>query len=563
MRSGDRPHRHYGINFALYCLWQDVSRSTLYFLYLERRTVMRGRRMRVLCGLLVLLLTLTALAGCADTPKDPEPGEDQGQEQTGEPEYEERELLNKNLFVFTTQDDFAQGHNDGTVVSNYGNGAITLADGSTSGTYTSPIIKTSPFEYMILSWNADTPGDSNVTIHGRVRVKGEWSKWLSWGTWSTSSYPGADGKTRMPGSATAPEQEDAIAKVATDELYVKGRDGETADAFQYRLILNSGSESANKPHVRLMASTVRNTLAGQAIPAAVPANAAELAELDHDLDVPVYSQSVRDPMIASSICSPTSVAMALEYFGHEVTPEQSAWLACDYVGNMFGNWSFNVASAASFDLSGYVAYFIQEEGGDPWLQVKEQIAAGNPVIVSVRYRSPESSEPYPVVEGVPISSTGGHLVLVRGFTWENGVEYVIVNDSAAKDNEGVHRKYRADQFAEAWRKVAYVIYSDPAEIGEPSAPTPIQAELVAVGEPQDGFQYFELRVDGEAINVSDERMRGISVSYNGQISTYVTVRTSILSNSQYLRFETSNKPGTYTYTFIDMDKNTYQATIDW
>ena len=104
---------------------------------------MRGRRMRVLCGLLVLLLTLTALAGCADTPKDPEPGEDPGQEQTGEPEYEERELLNKNLFVFTTQDDFAQGHNDGTVVSNYGNGAITLADGSTSGTYTS-IIKILP-----------------------------------------------------------------------------------------------------------------------------------------------------------------------------------------------------------------------------------------------------------------------------------------------------------------------------------------------------------------------------------------------------------------------------------
>ena len=92
----------------------------------------------------------------------------------------------------------------------------------------------------------------------------------------------------MPGSATAPEQEDAIAKVATDELYVKGRDGETADAFQYRLILNSGSESANKPHVRLMASTVRNTLqARQSLP--LHCQCGGMAELDHDLDVPVYS----------------------------------------------------------------------------------------------------------------------------------------------------------------------------------------------------------------------------------------------------------------------------------
>lgn len=519
---------------------------------------MKGRRMRFLCGLLVLLLSLTALAGCAKTPEEQDPN-DPGDT----PDYEEREMLNQNLFIFTTQDDFAQGHNDGTEVTGYGNGAITLADGSASGTYTSPIIKTSPFEYMILSWNADTPGDSNVTIHGRVHVNGEWSEWLSWGTWSTSSYPNKDGKMVMPGSAPAPEQEDSIAKVATDELYVKGRDGETADAFQFHLILNSGSDSANKPHVRLMASTIKNTLAGQTIPAAVPANAAELAELNHDLDIPTYSQSIRDPMIASSICSPTSVAMALGYFGHDISPEQSAWFARDYVGNMFGNWAFNVASAASFDLSAYVAYFIQEEGGDPWLQVKEQIAAGNPVIVSVRYRSPESNESYPVVEGVPISSTGGHLVLVRGFTWEDGVEYVIVNDSAAGDNEGVHRKYRADQFAEAWRKVAYVIYSDPAEIGKSSAPTHIQAELVAVGEPEGGFQNFELRVNGEAISVSDERMRGISVSYNGEKSTYVTVRASILTNSQYLRFDTKSKSGSYTYTFIDVDKKTYQATIDW
>lgn len=521
---------------------------------------MKNRRLSRFCGFLALLLILTALVGCDNTPEEPvDP--DQGDDEPVE--YEEVEMPDKNLFVFTTQDDFAKGHNDKTQVVNYGNGAVALANGADKGTYTSPIIKASPFEYMILSWNADTPGDSSVTIHGRVRVNGEWSKWLSWGTWSTSSYPNAEGEQVMPGSATAPEQDDSLAKVATDELYVKGSSGETADAFQYRLLLNSGSAS-HQPQVRLVASTIQNTLAGQVIPAIVPADAAGLAKLDRDLEVPAYSQAIRDPAISSSICSPTSVAMALGYFGHDISPEQSAWFAHDYVGSMFGNWSFNVASAASFDLSAYVAYFVQKDGDDPWLQVKEQIAAGNPVIVSVRYRSPQSTESYPVVEGVPISSTGGHLVLVRGFTWEDGVEYVIVNDSAAGDNEGVHRKYRTDQFAQAWvKKVAYVIYSDPSEIGAPSAPAHISAELVKSGEPEEGIQNYELMVGGEALNVSDKNMRAISVTYNEEKSTFVSVRPSVLATAQYLRFDTGNKAGKYTYVFIGKDKKTYQATIVW
>ena len=503
----------------------------------------------ILCGFFVLALALSLLVCCNQKPETVE--------------YHEEEALEKSLFIFTDQDDFSKGQNEGTQITSYGNGAITLAIGAERGSYTSPIINTSPFEYMILSWNASTPEDSNVTIHGRVRVNGQWSQWLSWGTWSTSSYADANGNQAMPGSALASQQSDGIANVATDELYVKGSSGETANAFQYRLILHSGSDKSNQPHIRLVASTIRNTLDGQSIPAATPANASELEMYDQDLDVPTYSQAIRDPVISNSICSPTSVAMALAYFGHNISPEQSAWFARDYIGNMFGNWSFNVASAASFDLSGYVAYFIQEDG-DPWLQVKEQIAAGNPVIVSVRYQNPQSSESYPVVEGVPISSTGGHLVLVRGFTWVDEVEYIIVNDSAARDNEEVYRKYRADQFAKAWvKRVAYVIYPDSSEIGRPSAPTHIDASLAPAGKPMNGIQNFELFVADEAIPISDTNIRAISVSYNEEKSTYVGVRPSISATAQYLSFATGNKPGTYTYVFIANDKKTYRAVIDW
>ncbi|MEX0974483.1 MAG: hypothetical protein WD024_03895 [Bacillota bacterium] len=51
------------------------------------------------------------------------------------------------------------------------------------------------------------------------------------------------------------------------------------------------------------------------------------------------------------------------------------------------------------------------------------------------------------------------MVVVRGFTWQDGVEYVIVNDLAGATNDEVRRLYRADQFFSAWlKKVAYVVH---------------------------------------------------------------------------------------------------------
>src|SRR5690606_14353041 len=102
---------------------------------------------------------------------------------------------------------------------------------------------------------------------------------------------------------------DALAKVATDELIVIGSSGETADKFQFRVILHgpdgqAGTEETN-PKVLLMAATIRNTLEGQAIPAAYDEEGPDLTKMDKDLDVPMYSQMIRDPKISNSICSPT------------------------------------------------------------------------------------------------------------------------------------------------------------------------------------------------------------------------------------------------------------------
>ncbi len=532
-----------------------------------RAVSLRGPSGRLLATLIILITLMTLFPACATEPiahqPDPPP-EDPAPPQ--EPKGDPPVYLPSNLFVFTSVEDFGKGRHENTEVISFGNGAVALKGGAAKGTYTSPEYGTDPFEYMILSWNADTPRGTYIEIEGRVYAgvgdNKEWSDWLPWGAWSTGPFIDETGKARLAGSAPSSKAGDAIAHVATDELYVKGSSGETADRFQYRVTLH-GFEAAS-PKVALMASTIRNTLTGQAVSRVYPDNPPDLSKFDKDLDVPMYSQQQRYFKIAGSICSPTSVAMAVGYHGFDISPDEMAWNVNDYVGDMFGNWSFNVADAASQGMMAYVAYG-DVKGDDSWYAVKQEISEGNPVVVSVKYRSPTSTANYPAVENVPINSTGGHLVLVRGFTWQDGREYVIVNDSASAKDSEVRRLYPADQFASAWvKKVMYVIRPDENEIAEPCLQPHIQGNLVKVGDATDnGYQKYEMQVDGSPVDLSTKTMRSAVVSFNGEKTTPHNPREAAMAESNYLWFRANSKSGKYTFWFFDMNKNTYTAEIEW
>jgi uncharacterized protein YvpB len=529
-------------------------------------------RARVLLAASMLLIAAILMISACSAPKPQEPVSGVKPPPEEAPKGEPVQMQH-NLALFTSVGDFENGLHEGTVVVPVGNGAITLKDGAATGTYTSPEIETKPFEYLILSWNAHTPEGTYIEIEGRVHGgtdgNRKWSSWLSWGYWSSHAFTGPDGKVMLSGSAPASKASDPIAKVATDELIVIGTSGETADKFQYRVILHGPDGQAGtgetNPKVLLVASTIRNTLKGQEIPVAYEEDGPDLTKLDKDLDVPMYSQMVRDPKIASSICSPTSVAMALGYHGVHISPEQAAWGVNDYKAPMFGNWPFNTAFAAANGFTAYVQYGVSAEGKDPWYAVKQEINAGNPVVVSVRYRKPGyEGRTEPEVENVPINYTAGHLVLIRGFTWKDGKEYVIVNDSASAKNEEVRRLYPADQFFEAWvKKVMYVIHKDESEAVEPCVAAPKTGELVAVGGPSGGYQKYELKVDGNAVNLSDANIRSAVVSFNGQKTVPVTLRVAVLPESNYLWFKENSEPGKYTFWFFDVNKNTYQAELEW
>lgn len=365
-----------------------------------------------------------------------------------------RKSIDGNLFIHSSSKDF-NGNNaeleDVKVSSEIEDGAIILKSNVVKGIYTSDIINTSPFEYLVLSWNSDTPEGTSIEIEGRVAVKRlnddtqlveEWSHWLSWGIWGTSIK-------RASGTGNV---DDSVAYVDTDTLVIKGSNGETASKIQYRVTLNTNRAGVT-PAVKLISGAIRNTISGQEINKVFNENV-DLTNLKV-LDVPRFSQMLRDPLIANSICSATSISMILNYYGTEVLPEEVAWGVYDYKYDGFGNWPFNTAYASSFGYSAYVDYSTIEG-------LKREIYNGHPVAVSVKYKNNINVESsFPVLDGAPIKSTDGHLIVVCGFTNENGCDYIVINDPAASTNEGVRVKYRLDQFEDAWAEfgnVAYIIH---------------------------------------------------------------------------------------------------------
>ncbi|WP_296558431.1 C39 family peptidase [uncultured Acetobacterium sp.] len=362
----------------------------------------------------------------------------------------ERKAVPGNLMTQTTSSDFndnAMGLDRVVITGNADDGAIMLQSGHQSGVYTSNVFNASPFTKAVLSWSTDTPAGTLIQVEARVcesdgsgQANENWSDWLSFGQWGTTIKRASGiGNTDSP-----------LAKIDVDTLVVKN--GKTANKIQYRVILHSGATGVT-PTVRLIAVALRNANPGQGISKVFTDNP-DLSNLPV-LNVPQLSQMVREPSIADSICSPTSVAMILNYYGTPVQPEAAAWGSYDYGYQDFGNWPFNTAYAASFGYHAYVDYSTIEG-------LKREIAGGHPVVVAVAYKNSAGvSGNLPVVNGAPIRSTYGHLIVVCGFTQENGTDYIIINDPAAASNGGVRVRYRLDQFAAAWAEsgnIAYIIH---------------------------------------------------------------------------------------------------------
>ena len=152
-----------------------------------------------------------------------------------------------------------------------------------------------------------------------------------------------------------------------------------------------------------------------------------------------FSQMTATDALRHHICSPTSVAMLLP--GATRDPITSA--CHDNATGLYGSWPMAVRAAAA---EGAVAGV---ELHDSWGQALHVLRQGHAFAASIRF-APGA------LTGAPLTSTSGHLVVVRGIR----DRHVLVHDPAAADDAATAVSYDIEEFSRAWlasRGASYII----------------------------------------------------------------------------------------------------------
>jgi len=289
-----------------------------------------------------------------------------------------------------------------------------------------PIAVQGEFNEALLSWNVDAEPGTSFCVELRVgRQRGNyWTPYLRLGDGGPAS--GGPGLVRCDS-----------ARVDVDIL----RSDERFDRAQYRIIAQADGQpaAASIRRVTLCLSERLGLLCGQ------PLNAAHAAIRPGRLPVPFRSQRAVAPDLAPRICSPTSLAMVMQYRGVSVPTETVAAACYDPTHDIYGNWPRNIQAAYVFGVPGYLARFSDLNAA------ADLVAAGQPLIISIRFSRPGA------LRGAPYPTTDGHLLVCCGFDANGDVH---VNDpAAATDQEGC-TTYHRQEVEEAWLRgggVAYVL----------------------------------------------------------------------------------------------------------
>ena len=425
--------------------------------------------------------------------------------------------MNENLFFINTYEDFLLGNLENlSIDKNIGTGAIVLSSNNNKyieyGIYTSQVINLKTFKRLLVSWNCETPKGTWIEVQARAFISYyddnknstyEWSDWLSFGKWGT----------HIKRSSKSPDSH--LAKISTDEFIIKGNYTDTASKIQIRALLHTENTNVTPSIRQFIISYKDNTPRIKGIE--IPSNKI--------IDVPSYSQYIRDKNIGSVICSPTSITMLLNRRNENLIVEETAWSCFDYDYEAFGNWLFNVAFASSLGYESFVEYGNLKS-------LKREIYSGYPVAVSVKYTNDINNLEYPYIENAPIT-TAGHILVVRGFEKKDGIDYVVVNDPAGKSNESVTRRYKLSEFESAWHRgsnIMYIIHDKEVEINNSRIETSLELK-------NNKENLYSVLVNDTYLDLSSDFVKTILITYdNGLTFEYL-----VPYNNHYLALENKNK----------------------
>ena len=216
---------------------------------------------------------------------------------------------------------------------------IGLAAGHTTGVHTSRVVEIGfPFSDVVPSYNLDCPEGAGALFEIRFgRAAGDfWTPWYYLGFWGDA----------LPTARLHLHDEHGAIEI---DCY---RSPNAWDRVQYRVKLTGTSAAA--PVLRRFALACSNTLGDADLAARMRKPLEPWSGLGwtRRLPVPYRSQTVEDPKIRGSICSPTSVSMVLQYYGVNRPTAEVAARVYDPVFKLYGNWGRAVQTRAGLATDG-------------------------------------------------------------------------------------------------------------------------------------------------------------------------------------------------------------------
>lgn len=289
---------------------------------------------------------------------------------------------------------------------------------TTSAPLISDEVAVRALDAFVGSFNAEVPTASTLFMELRVRLDKPYGINLprEWTPWVRIAWAG-----KQPSAKQAPLEE-RLGSIQIDELKLK----RAADRMQVRMRLES-----NDPQAVAWVSRVD-----------FPREYGYRADIDKyysnyspiDIPVPFRSQNTPDSSLNDKLCSPTSVAMVLAYYGVDATVEEVAKKCYDPEYGIYGNWPRNIQAAYEFGVPGSLVRM------QSWWEVGKILETGQPLIISIRAERGE-------LRGAPYDATEGHLIVLRGID-EFG--NLIVNDPACGTAEDGKRVYRRSDLTKVW-----------------------------------------------------------------------------------------------------------------
>ncbi|MCY3975492.1 MAG: C39 family peptidase [Simkaniaceae bacterium] len=287
----------------------------------------------------------------------------------------------------------------------------------------------SPFDELIISWNALRPARGYYAIAVCVGKEGRYSSWTPYAEWGVDSQRGF-----VVDSEEVSDDPFGV-RVRMDSVQPAGK--EKGTGFRIRVTARKGADLRGFKSLTVFADS---EVARKERVAALPRY-----DERYLLDVKGISQMALPDERRARLCSPASTTALVRFLRGDdaLHPVVFAESVRDVAFDIFGNWVLNVAEAyqrlADPAYSCWVARCTFRD-------LLDLLKGGMPVVISVRGPLPGSAQPY----------EEGHLLVVIGFDGSTG-EVICMDPAFATDTE-TRVRYKVSDLMEAWARRGHVGY---------------------------------------------------------------------------------------------------------